>query len=55
MSNVSNRRRAFLAQMRLMIERQLSEVQAAEQATSSDNSREPGAGTPAWMGSLVKE
>jgi DivIVA domain-containing protein len=55
MGSLDRGRRAFLAQMRLMIERQLSEVQAAEQATSSDNSREPGTGTPAWMGSLVKE
>jgi DivIVA domain len=46
-------RRAYLAQLRLLIERQLSDVTAAEQsaeAASRDN-----AGSPAWMGSLVKE
>jgi DivIVA domain-containing protein len=47
-------RRAYLSQLRLMIERQLSEVTAAEQSSSADNSRD-GAGSPAWMGSLVKE
>jgi DivIVA domain-containing protein len=50
-------RRAFLAQMRTLIERQLSEVTAAEQSTASDGAGRDGssASAPAWMGSLVKE
>ena len=49
-------RRAFLAQLRVMVERQLSEITAAEQSSSSDNgAHEGGAGSAAWMGSLVKE
>jgi DivIVA domain-containing protein len=49
-------RRAFLAQLRVMVERQLSEITAAEQSPASDNgSREGAAGSAAWMGSLVKE
>jgi DivIVA domain-containing protein len=47
-------RRAYLAQLRLLIERQLSDVTAAEQATAEAAARD-GAGSPAWMGSLVKE
>ena len=54
-ASLDRARRSFLAQMRLMIERQLSDVNAAEQATSGDNAREGGAGSPSWMGSLVKE
>jgi len=41
-------RRAYLAQIRALVERQLSEITAAEQTPSNDQS-------PAWMGSLVKE
>ena len=50
-------RRAFLAQMRTLIERQLSEINAAEQAPASDGGTRDGsaASAPAWMGSLVKE
>jgi DivIVA domain-containing protein len=47
-------RRAYLAQLRVLIERQLSEVTAAEQAPPDAGVRDA-AGTPAWMGSLVKE
>ncbi len=46
-------RRAYLAQLRMIVERQLSEINAAEQSPPSDaDGRE---GSSAWMGSLVKE
>jgi DivIVA domain-containing protein len=49
-------RRAYLSQLRLLIERQLSDVTAAEQSTPEPASSRDGAdGSPAWMGSLVKE
>lgn len=48
-------RRAYLGQLRLMIERQLSEITVAEQSTSTDASRNGTGEAPAWMGSLVAE
>jgi len=49
-------RRAYLAQLRLTAERQLSEIQAAEQAHISEaNLRDAAKASPAWAGSLVKE
>lgn len=50
-------RRAYLAQMRVLAERQLSEINAAEQPSISDAGLRDGASgaAPAWMGSLVKE
>jgi hypothetical protein len=48
-------RRAYLAQVRLLIERQLSEITAAEQAAPNNNGGRDGSETPAWLGSLVKE
>lgn len=49
-------RRAYLAQVRLLIERQLSEITVAEQAApATDAGVRDGAGSPSWMGSLVKE
>jgi DivIVA domain-containing protein len=48
-------RRAYLAQVRLLIERQLSEITVAEQAAPTDVGVRDGAGSPSWMGSLVKE
>jgi len=48
-------RRAYLAQVRLLIERQLSEIVAAEQSGAADGGVRDGAGSPSWMGSLVKE
>jgi DivIVA domain-containing protein len=49
-------RRAYLGQLRLMIERQLSEITVAEQSTSAEGASRNGTGdTPAWMGSLVNE
>jgi DivIVA domain-containing protein len=47
-------RRAFLGQIRLILERQLSELNAAEQAPMPDVTAGDGSGTPAWMGSLIK-
>jgi DivIVA domain-containing protein len=44
-------RRAFLTQLRMVAERQLSEIQAAEQAASEIPAPDA---SPAWMGSLVK-
>jgi DivIVA domain-containing protein len=48
-------RRAYLAQVRLLIERQLSEITAAEQSAPNNNGGRDGSETPAWLGSLVKE
>ncbi|HEX8946027.1 MAG TPA: DivIVA domain-containing protein [Gemmatimonadaceae bacterium] len=48
-------RRAYLAQVRLLIERQLSEITAAEQSGPSEVGVRDGAGSPSWLGSLVKE
>jgi DivIVA domain-containing protein len=48
-------RRAYLAQVRLLIERQLSEITAAEQSAQADGSTRDGTGSPSWLGSLVKE
>jgi DivIVA domain-containing protein len=48
-------RRAYLAQLRVLIERQLSEINAAEQAPPDLGARDAASGAPAWMGSLVKE
>ncbi|MGQ0538102.1 MAG: DivIVA domain-containing protein [Gemmatimonadaceae bacterium] len=58
-------RRAYLAQLRAMIERQLAEVSAAEAAPTSLGvvptepegaaAQRPAPQTPAWLDSLVKE
>jgi DivIVA domain-containing protein len=51
-------RRAHLAQLRVMIERQLSDITAAEQASNAEAAaaaRDGSGASPAWMGSLVKE
>jgi DivIVA domain-containing protein len=57
LSSLDRNRRAFLAQMRTLVERQLSEITASEQAFASDGGTREGVGvsSPAWMGSLVKE
>lgn len=50
-------RRAYLAQLRVTLERQLAELTAAEQAPppgADGVSSEGGTPTPTWMGSLVK-
>jgi DivIVA domain-containing protein len=50
-------RRAYLAQIRVLIERQLTEINAAEQApvVATDADRNGAGSAPSWMGSLVKE
>ncbi len=49
-------RRTYIAQLRVLIERQLSEINAAEQAGSEPVvKRESNGQTPVWLGSLVKE
>jgi len=56
LASLDRGRRAYLAQLRMLIERQLSEVSAAEQTATGDTSaRETVNGSPEWMGSLVKE
>src|SRR4051812_2010665 len=55
LGSLERARRAYLAQLRVMIERQLSEINAAEQGASDGAARDAAAGTQAWMGSLVKE
>jgi DivIVA domain-containing protein len=56
LAGLDRSRRAYLAQLRLLIERQLSDVTAAEQSTPEPvASRDGDDGSPAWMGSLVKE
>jgi DivIVA domain-containing protein len=49
-------RRAYLSQLRLLIERQLSDVTAAEQSTpATPTSHAVVESSPEWMGSLLKE
>jgi DivIVA domain-containing protein len=56
LGSLERARRAYLAQFRVMIERQLSEITAAEQTPPKANDGATrDAATPAWMGSLVKE
>jgi DivIVA domain-containing protein len=55
LASLERARRAYLAQMRMLTERQLSEITASEQTPSSDAARDGATGSPAWMGSLVKE
>ena len=48
-------RRSYLSQLRLVAERQLSEIVAAEQAQLPEVAGNDGSGAPpAWMGSLLK-
>ena len=55
LASLDRARRAFLSQIRVLIERQLSEINAAEQSPGPDVGQRDAAGSPAWMGSLVKE
>jgi DivIVA domain-containing protein len=49
-------RRSYLSQIRMLVERQLSEITAAEQVPLPEMPpREGSTATPPWMGSLVKE
>ena len=52
LASLERSRRAFLSQLRLMVERQLSEVIAAEQAPGPDAGLRDDA---AWVASLLKE
>jgi DivIVA domain-containing protein len=54
--SLERQRRTFLSQIRALVERQLSEVNAAEQMALPDvGARDGTPSTPAWMGSLAKE
>ncbi len=57
LASLDRSRRAYLAQVRAMVERQLSEITAAEQTPSSaeNGSRTASPASASWMGSLVKE
>jgi hypothetical protein len=54
-------RRAYIAQLRIMIERQLAELEASESSAGEPLPErrapepEPASTTPAWLDSLVKE
>ncbi len=59
---LGRQRRAYLSQLRMMVERQLSEIDAAEASTSDPGppprppaEPEVSSATPAWLDSLVKE
>jgi DivIVA domain-containing protein len=54
LASLERARRAYLAQVRVLIERQLAEINAAEKAPPDAGVRDA-AGAPAWMESLVKE
>jgi DivIVA domain-containing protein len=50
-------RRAYLSHLRTIVERQLSEIDAAsaEPPTPQDSESRQGRATPAWLNSLIKE
>jgi DivIVA domain-containing protein len=53
-ASLDRSRRAYLGQLRLILERQFSELNAAEQSSTPDMNAADSSGTPAWMGSLIK-
>jgi len=55
LASLERSRRAFLAQLRLIIERQLAEVVAAEQAPGPEATLRDSASDTAWVASLLKE
>jgi DivIVA domain-containing protein len=58
LSSLDRARRAYLSQIRTMVERQLAEIAAAEQVAppqAVDGARTEPDGSPAWLGSLLKE
>ncbi len=60
LASLDRTRRAFLAQIRTLVERQLSEITAAEQSAAIElslarDTRDAAPATPEWLGSLVKE
>ena len=64
-SSLERARRAYLAQIRLLVERQLAEIEAAETAThrappppdseAGNSQRTVASPTPSWLDSLMKE
>jgi DivIVA domain-containing protein len=55
LASLDRARRAYLSQIRALVERQLSEISAAEQTPMASPGGDSSASSPAWMGSLVKE
>ena len=55
LASLERSRRAYLSQLRLMTERQLAEVVAAEQAPGPDVGLRDSASDAAWVASLLKE
>jgi len=55
LASLERSRRAFLSQLRLMIERQLAEVVAAERLPGHDATLRDSASDTAWVASLLKE
>jgi DivIVA domain-containing protein len=55
LASLERSRRAYLSQVRLMTERQLAEVVAAEQAPGPDVGLRDSASDAAWVASLLKE
>jgi DivIVA domain-containing protein len=55
LGSLERSRRAYLAQVRLLVERQLSEINAAEQSPPDPGFRRSAAVTPPWMESVSKE
>lgn len=61
LESLVRQRRAYLSQLRTMVERHLAEIEAAEASPASmpplprDASRPESGGTPEWLESLVKE
>jgi cell division septum initiation protein DivIVA len=58
---LSRQKRSYLTQLRMMVERQLAEIQAVENASvdpapaRTEPEPEVSTATPAWLDSLVKE
>jgi DivIVA domain-containing protein len=55
LSSLERSRRAYMSQLRMIIERQLAEVMAAEQAPAPDTSLRDSGSDAAWVASLLKE
>lgn len=58
LAGLDRARRAYLSQIRTVVERQLAEITAAEQIAPpppAENARTEPDGSPAWLGSLLKE
>ena len=55
LESLERSRRSYLAQLRLIAERHLSEIQTAEQAlNAAAEAQDSSSASPAWLGSLVK-